>query len=359
MLAKRCLSAARRAAPAAGRAGFATIQVTIREALNMAMDEEMARDDAVFILGEEVAQYQGAYKVTKGLFQKYGDRRVLDTPITEAGFAGIAAGAAYKDLRPVCEFMTFNFAMQAMDQVVNSAAKQAYMTNGDFGCPVVFRGPNGAASGVGAQHSQCFAAWFSQVPGLKVVAPWNAEDAKGLLKAAIRDPNPVIFLENELLYGVSFPLSDEAQKDDFVLPIGKAKIEREGADVTFVTFSKMVGMCLQAAEKLEAMGISAEVVNLRTLRPIDRNAIIGSVKKTHRLVAVEEGWPQCGITSELCAIIMESEAFDHLDAPVERITGADIPMPYAVPLEAACLPTVDDIVNAALRTTARPLYGSK
>ena len=240
----------------------------------------MEADDAVFVMGEEVAQYQGAYKVTKGLFQKYGERRVIDTPITEMGFAGICTGAAYKDLKPVCEFMTFNFAMQAIDQIVNSAAKQAYMSNGDMNVPIVFRGPNGAAAGVAAQHSQCFASWFSQCPGLKVVAPYNAEDAKGLLKAAIRDPNPVVFLENELLYGTSFPLSDEAQSKDFVLPLGKAHIEREGTDVTLVTFSKMVGYCLDAAEELAAQGISAEVLNLRSLRPLDRDAIINSVKKT-------------------------------------------------------------------------------
>jgi len=318
----------------------------------------MEADDAVFVMGEEVAQYQGAYKVTKGLWQKYGDKRVIDTPITEMGFAGIATGAAYADLKPVCEFMTFNFAMQAIDQIVNSAAKQAYMTNGDMAVPCVFRGPNGAAAGVAAQHSQCFAAWFSSCPGLKVVAPYSAEDAKGLLKAAIRDPNPVVCLENELLYGAPFPLSEEAQSDDFVVELGKAKIERAGTDVTLVAFSKMVGYCLEAADALAAQGVSAEVLNLRTLRPLDRDAIIASVKKTNRLVAVEEGWPQCGITSEICAIVMESDAFDYLDAPVERVTGADVPMPYAIPLEKAALPQVDDIVNAALRTSERKMYGT-
>ena len=359
LLARASRGVARRHRPAAApQRSMATVDVTIREALNMAMDEEMETDESIFVMGEEVAQYQGAYKVTKGLFQKYGERRVIDTPITEMGFAGIATGAAYKDLKPICEFMTFNFAMQAIDQIVNSAAKQAYMTNGDFGCPIVFRGPNGAAAGVAAQHSQCFAAWFSQCPGLKVVAPYDAEDAKGLLKAAIRDPNPVVFLENELLYGVSFPLSDAAQSKDFVLPLGKAHVAKEGTDVTFVTFSKMVGTCLDAAAKLEAEhGISAEVVNLRTLRPLDRDAVIDSVKKTNRLVAVEEGWPQCGITSEICAIVMESEAFDYLDAPVERVTGADVPMAYAIPLEKAALPQVDDIVTAALRTNDRKMYG--
>ena len=320
----------------------------------------MERDDAVFVMGEEVAQYQGAYKVTKNLYQKYGERRIFDTPITEMGFAGIAVGAAYKDLKPVCEFMTFNFAMQAIDQIVNSAAKQAYMTNGDFGCPVVFRGPNGAASGTAAQHSQCFASWFSQCPGLKVIVPYSAEDAKGLLKAAIRDPNPVVCLENEMIYGTSFPLTDEARSPDFLVEIGKAKIEKEGSDVTLVSFSKMVGSCLEAAEILQKdYGISAEVVNLRSLRPLDRDAIINSVKKTSRLVSVEEGWPQCGIGAEIAAIVMESDAFDYLDAPVERITGADIPMPYATALEKAALPCVNDIINAVKRTAKRGLYGSK
>ena len=348
--------AARALAPA--RRGMATQMVTIREALNMAIDEEMESDESVFLIGEEVAQYNGAYKVTKGLYAKYGDKRVIDTPITEMGFAGLAIGASYKDLKPICEFMTFNFSMQAIDQVVNSAAKQYYMSAGDIACPIVFRGPNGVAAGVAAQHSQCFAAWFSSCPGLKVVAPYSAEDAKGLLKAAIRDPNPVVFLENELLYGVTFPLSDAAQSKDFVLPLGKAHVAKEGTDVTFVTFSKMVGTCLDAAAKLEAEhGISAEVVNLRTLRPLDRDAVIDSVKKTNRLVAVEEGWPQCGITSEICAIVMESEAFDYLDAPVERVTGADVPMAYAIPLEKMSLPQVDDIVAAALRTNDRKMYG--
>lgn len=254
--------------------------------------------------------------------------------------------------------MTFNFAMQAIDQIVNSAAKQAYMTNGNMGCPVVFRGPNGAAAGTAAQHSQCFAAWFAQCPGLKVVAPWNAEDAKGLLKAAIRDPNPVVFLENELLYGVSFPLSDAAQSKDFLLEIGKAKIEREGTDVSLISFSKMVGYCMEAADQLAAQGISAEVLNLRTLRPIDRDAIIASVKKTNRVVAVEEGWPQSGICSEICAIIMETDAFDYLDAPVERVTGADIPMPYSTPLERAALPQVEDIIATVKRSIDRTMYGA-
>ena len=299
--------------------------------------------------------YQGAYKVSKGLWQKFGDDRVIDTPITEAGFAGMAVGAAYKGLRPICEFMTFNFSMQAIDQVVNSAAKQLYMSNGQINVPMVFRGPNGVASGVGAQHSQCFAAWYSSVPGLKVVSPWNCEDAKGLLKAAIRDNNPVVFLENELLYGVSFDMSEEAMKDDFVLPIGKAKIEREGTDVSIVTFSKMVGSSLEAAEKLAANGISAEVINLRTIRPLDRETIIESAKKTGRVVTVEEGWPQCGVGAEICGMMMESEAFDYLDAPVERVTGVDIPMPYANNLEQAAIPQIDTIVSAATRAVNRKL----
>lgn len=335
--------------------GMATQMVTIREALNMAIDEEMERDESVFLIGEEVAQYNGAYKVTKGLYQKYGEKRVIDTPITEMGFAGLACGAAYKGLRPICEFMTFNFSMQAIDHVVNSAAKQFYMSGGTIPCPVVFRGPNGVAAGVAAQHSQCFAAWYSSVPGLKVISPWNAEDCKGLLKAAIRDPNPVVFLENELLYGKEFPLSDEAQSKDFVLPIGKAKVERVGKDVTIVTFSKMVGHSLEAAEKLAAEGISVEVVNLRTLRPLDVPAIVASVKKTSRLVTVEEGWPQNGIGAEICAIMMETAAFDYLDAPVERVTGADTPMPYAINLEVAAIPQIDNIIAAVKRTVARKL----
>lgn len=329
---------------------MATQMVTIREALNMAIDEEMERDEAVFLLGEEVAQYDGAYKVTKGLFQKYGSKRVIDTPITEAGFTGLAVGASYKNLKPICEFMTFNFSMQAIDHVVNSAAKQYYMTGGDVNVPIVFRGPNGVAAGVAAQHSQCFAAWYSSVPGLKVISPWNAEDCKGLLKAAIRDPNPVVFLENELLYGKEFPLSDEAQSKDFVLPIGEAKIERSGTDCTIVTFSKMVGHSLEAAELLAAEGISVEVINLRTIRPLDIDTIIASVKKTSRLVTVEEGWPQCGIGAEVCALMFETEAFDYLDAPVKRVTGSDTPMPYAIGLEQSAIPQIPDLVEAVKRT---------
>ncbi|GMH72978.1 hypothetical protein TrVE_jg3988 [Triparma verrucosa] len=333
---------------------FATIEVPVREALNQAIDEEMERDDAVYIMGEEVAQYQGAYKVTKGLYQKYGDRRVIDTPITEMGFTGLAVGSAYKDLKPIVEFMTFNFSMQAIDQIVNSAAKQYYMSAGDIACPIVFRGANGIAAGVAAQHSQCFAAWYSSVPGLKVLAPYSSEDAKGLLKAAIRDPNPVVFLEQELLYGTNFPMSDEAQGKDFVIPIGEAKIEKEGSDVTIVTFSRGVGLSLEAAEQLTAKGINAEVINLRTIRPLDRDTILSSIKKTGRVVTVEDGWPQCGVGSEIAAMCMEDDVvFDSLDAPVQRICGADVPMPYALNLEEAAVPQINDIVEACEKTMYR------
>lgn len=332
---------------------MATINMTVREAINQGIDEEMERDESVFILGEEVAQYQGAYKVTKGLYQKYGDKRVIDTPITEMGFAGLAIGASYKNLRPIVEFMTMNFSMQAIDQVINSAAKQYYMSAGDIACPIVFRGPNGNAAGTAAQHSQCFAAWYSSCPGLKVVAPYSSEDAKGLMKAAIRDNNPVVILEHELLYGTEFPMSDEAQSKDFVIPFGKAKIEREGTDVTIVAFSKMVGLALESAEALAAKGISCEVVNLLSIRPLDRDAIVKSAKKTGRVVSIETGWPQCGIGSEIAAVLMETDAFNYLDAPFERVTGADIPMPYATELEKASLPQVEDVVAAVERTTYR------
>lgn len=320
-------------------------QVYIRDALNMAIDEEMARDSNVYLLGEEVAQYDGAYKVSRGLWKKYGDERVYDTPITEMGFAGIAVGSAMAGLKPVCEFMTFNFSMQAIDQVINSAAKTFYMSGGAVPINITFRGPNGAAIGVGAQHSQCFAAWYSHCPGLKVVSPYSSEDCKGLLKAAIRDPNPVVVLENEIMYGKAFEMSSEALKDDFVLPIGKAKTEREGTDVTLVGFSIGVGIALDAAEELANQGISAEVINLRTIRPLDREAIINSVKKTNHLVSVEFGWPQSGVGSEILSTVMESDAFDYLDAPAVRVTGADIPMPYAANLETACMPTAADIVH--------------
>ncbi len=319
-----------------------TINQTLRESLRDAMAEEMRADDRVYLMGEEVAEYQGAYKVSQGLLDEFGDRRVIDTPITEHGFTGMAVGSAMNGLKPIVEFMTFNFAMQAIDHIINSAAKTLYMAGGKLGCPIVFRGANGAASRVGAQHSQCFAAWYAHVPGLKVVAPWSGADAKGLLKAAIRDPNPVVFLENELLYGEHF---DVPVSDEFVIPIGRAKIERSGADVTIVTFSIMVGKALKAAEILAEQGIDAEVINLRTIRPLDRHTIIESAKKTNRVVSVEEGWSGCGIGAEIAALCME-HAFDYLDAPVVRITGADVPMPYAANLEALTLPQENDIVAA-------------
>lgn len=327
---------------------FASQELTVRDALNSALDEEMVRDDSVFIIGEEVGEYQGAYKITKGLLQKHGAMRVRDTPITEAGFTGISCGAAMAGLRPVVEFMTFNFAMQAIDQIINSAAKTLYMSAGTISVPIVFRGPNGAAAGVAAQHSQDYAAWYSHVPGLKVLAPYDAEDARGLLKAAIRDPDPVVFLENEILYGEAFPVDDKILDKDFVLPIGKVKVQREGTDVTLVGYGKMVGYNLEAAEQLEKEGISCEVLNLRSLKPLDRDTIVKSVRKTHRVVTVEEGWPQCGIGSEITATVNE-ECFDDLDAAPERITGAEVPMPYAQNLEAAALPQIPDIVRVVKR----------
>lgn len=326
-----------------------TVKITVREGLNKAIDGELERDSKVFVLGEEVGLYNGAYKITKGLYDKWGPRRIIDTPITEAGFAGIAVGAAMAGLRPICEFMTFNFSMQAIDHIVNSAAKARYMSGGMITCPVVFRGPNGAAAGVGAQHSQCFASWYSSVPGLKVVAPWNVVDAVGLMRAAVRDDNPVVVLENEMLYGESFQTPEEVLKPDFVLPFGKANVEREGTDITITAFSKMVGHALKAAEELQKEGISVEVLNLRSLRPLDRESIIKSVIKTKRLLALEEGWPQSGVASEVIATISESPAFDYLDAPMERLCGADIPMPYAKELEVASLPQVENIVSAVKR----------
>jgi pyruvate dehydrogenase E1 component beta subunit len=319
------------------------VRMTVREALRDAMAEEMRRDGTVFLMGEEVAQYQGAYKVSQGLLEEFGERRVIDTPITEHGFAGLGVGAAFGGLRPIVEFMTFNFAMQAIDQIINSAAKTRYMSGGQMSCPIVFRGPNGAAARVGAQHSQCYASWYAHVPGLRVVAPWSATDAKGLLKAAIRDPNPVIFLENEILYGQQFEVPDDP---DFILPIGKAKIERPGKDVTITAFSIMVGKALQAAEELAKNGIEAEVINLRSLRPFDTETIVNSIKKTNRLVSVEEGWPFAGIGSELAAQMMD-HAFDWLDAPVKRVAGLDLPLPYAANLEKMALPQADNIVKAA------------
>ncbi len=317
-------------------------QQTVREALRDAMAEEMRRDGDVFVMGEEVAEYQGAYKVTQNLLQEFGAKRVIDTPITEHGFAGLAIGAAFAGLKPVVEFMTWNFAMQAIDQILNSAAKTLYMSGGQVKSPMVFRGPNGAASRVGAQHSQCYASWYAHCPGLKVIAPYDAADAKGLLKSAIRDPNPVIFLENEITYGWSF----EVPEGEHLVPIGKALVRRPGTDVTIVAFSICVKHALDAAEKLQAEGISAEVIDLRTLRPLDKQAIIDSVRKTHRLISVEEGWPVAGIGSEIAAIAME-ELFDELDAPMARVTGKDVPLPYAANLEKLALPTPDDIVETA------------
>jgi len=321
----------------------ATVTTTVREALRDAMAEEMRKDEEVFVMGEEVAEYQGAYKVTQGLLDEFGGKRVVDTPITEHGFAGLGVGAAFMGLKPVIEFMTFNFAMQAIDHIINSAAKTLYMSGGQMGCPIVFRGPNGAASRVGAQHSQCYASWYAHCPGLKVVAPYSAADAKGLLKSAIRDPNPVIFLENEILYGQSFEVPDS---DDWTVPIGKAKVVRKGSDVTITAFSIMVGHALKAAELLAEEGIDAEVIDLRSLRPLDTATIVNSVKKTNRLVSCEEGWPFAGIGAEL-AIQMMEQAFDWLDAPVTRVTGKDVPMPYAANLEKLALPQVDDVVQAA------------
>src|SRR5689334_4621896 len=323
--------------------GTELVRMTVREALRDAMAEEMRRDENVFVMGEEVAQYQGAYKVSQGLLDEFGAKRVIDTPITEHGFAGLGVGAAFGGLKPIVEFMTFNFAMQAMDQIINSAAKTHYMSGGQMTSPIVFRGPNGAAARVGAQHSQCYASWYAHVPGLRVLAPWSAADAKGLLKAAIRDPNPVIFLENEILYGQSF---DVPEDPDFVLPIGRAKIERPGKDVTITAFSIMVGKALAAADELAKQGIDAEVINLRSLRPFDTETIVNSVKKTNRLVSVEEGWPFAGIGSELSALMME-HAFDWLDAPVKRVAGLDVPLPYAANLERMALPQSDTIVEAA------------
>jgi pyruvate dehydrogenase E1 component beta subunit len=327
--------------------GVSLKSITVREALRDAMAEEMRSDDRVFVIGEEVAEYQGAYKVTQGLLDEFGPRRVIDTPITEHGFAGIGVGAAFAGLRPIVEFMTFNFAMQAIDQIVNSAAKTRYMAGGQIGCPIVFRGPNGAAARVGAQHSQDYAAWYAHIPGLVVIAPYTAADAKGLLKAAIRDPNPVIFLENEVLYGQSFDVPDT---DDWVVPIGKARVMKEGTDVTIVSHSHGLAYVMDALPRLEELGINAEVIDLRTIRPLDKQAVIDSVKKTNRCVTVEEGWSICGIGSEISAILMQ-DAFDYLDAPVTRVTGKDVPMPYAANLEKLALPSADDVIGAVRAVT--------
>ena len=320
--------------------GTEMVTMTVREALRDAMAEEMRADDSVFVMGEEVAQYQGAYKVTQGLLEEFGPRRVVDTPITEYGFAGVGVGAAFAGLRPIIEFMTWNFAMQAIDHIVNSAAKTLYMSGGQMHCPIVFRGPNGAASRVAAQHSQDFSAWYAGVPGLKVIAPYTAADAKGLLKAAIRDPSPVVFLENEILYGQSFEVP---KLDNFVLPIGKARIAREGSDVTIVSFSRGMAYALEAAKRLAQEGIEAEIIDLRTLRPLDIETVVASVRKTNRIVTVEEAWPVCSVGTEICAAIA-TDAFDHLDAPPMKITGANVPMPYAANLEKLALPSVEQVI---------------
>ena len=324
-------------------AGTQMVMTTVREALRDAMAEEMRRDGDVFVMGEEVAEYQGAYKITQGLLQEFGPRRVVDTPITEHGFTGMGVGAAMTGLRPIVEFMTFNFAMQAIDHLINSAAKTLYMSGGQMGAPIVFRGPNGAAARVGAQHSQDFAAWYSQIPGLKVVMPYTAADAKGLLKSAIRDPNPIIFLENEILYGQSFEVP---KMDDFLVPIGKARVHRTGQHITLVSFGIGMTYCVKAADELAKEGIEAEIIDLRTIRPMDTETVVRSVMKTGRCVAVEEGWPQSGVTAEIGMRIMEA-AFDYLDAPVARVTGKDVPMPYAANLEKLALPTVADVIQAA------------
>jgi pyruvate dehydrogenase E1 component beta subunit len=326
-----------------------TTTITVREALRDAIAEEMRRDDTVFLMGEEVAEYDGAYKVSQGLLKEFGPRRVIDTPITEQGFAGVGIGASFAGLRPIVEFMTFNFAMQAIDQIINSAAKTRYMSGGQMSCPIVFRGPNGIASRVAAQHSQCYASWYAHCPGLKVVAPYTGADHKGLLKSAIRDPNPVVFLEHELVYGESFEVPTDPE---FIVPIGKARVAREGDQVTITAFSRMVKLALQAAEELAKDGISAEIIDLRSLRPFDAATVAASVKKTNRLVAVEEGWPFAGIGSELAAVVME-ECFDWLDAPVKRVAGKDVPLPYAANLERLAVPQVEDIVAAAREVVYR------
>jgi pyruvate dehydrogenase E1 component beta subunit len=318
-------------------------KLTVREALREAMAEEMRKHPEIYVMGEEVAEYNGAYKVTQGLLAEFGAKRVIDTPITEHGFAGLAVGSAFAGLRPIVEFMTFNFAMQAIDQIINSAAKTNYMSGGQVRCPIVFRGPNGAASRVGAQHSQCYASWYGSIPGLKVVAPYSASDAKGLLKSAIRDPNPVIFLENEITYGFSF---EEEYDDDHVVEIGKAKILREGSDITIIAFSLVVKYALESAEELEKIGISAEVIDLRTIRPIDRETIVNSVKKTSRCITVEEGFPFASVGSEIASILID-EAFDYLDAPIKKLASVDCPLPYAANLERLALPKANDIIKVA------------
>lgn len=329
-------------------AASGTKTLTVRDAINSALAEELDRDDDVFLMGEEVAQYNGAYKVSRGLLDRFGERRVIDTPITEMGFTGLTVGASLAGLKPVCEFMTFNFAMQSIDHIINSAAKTLYMSGGKQPCNITFRGPNGAAAGVAAQHSQDYSAWYGSIPGLKVISPYSAEDYRGLLKAAIRDPNPTVFLENEMLYGESFEVSEEVLSPDFVLPIGKAKIEKEGSDITLVSHTRNVGHCLEAAETLkEKYGVNAEVLNLRSIKPMDVPAIVKSVKKTGHLVTVEAGFPAFGVGSEICAQIMESEAFDYLDAPVERVTGCEVPTPYAKELEDFAFPDSEIVLRAS------------
>uniref|UniRef100_A0A7S3FX07 Pyruvate dehydrogenase E1 component subunit beta n=1 Tax=Strombidium rassoulzadegani TaxID=1082188 RepID=A0A7S3FX07_9SPIT len=355
----RSALAAPRSMVRARAAGFHSSQplnevITVRDSLRIAMCDEMRRDQNVFLMGEEVGVYNGAYKVSKGMHEEFGEKRVVDTPITEAGFTGIGVGAGLVGLRPIVEFMTMNFALQSIDHIINSCAKAHYMSNGDLTCPIVFRGINGVSAGVAAQHSQCFAAWFASCPGLKVVSPWSAEDNLGLLRASIRDNDPVIFLENEMMYGVEFDVPQDQMDPNFVLPIGKAKVERQGVDVTITAHAKMVGFSLQAAELLKKEhDIDCEVINLRTIRPLDRPSIIESVKKTNRIVNVEEGWPQHGVGSEIAALLMESEAFDYLDAPMERVAGADVPMPYSVSIEQLAVPKVDDIVKAVLKACYR------
>ncbi|XP_076296480.1 pyruvate dehydrogenase E1 component subunit beta, mitochondrial [Lasioglossum baleicum] len=322
-------------------------KLSVRDALNAALDEELARDEKVFIIGEEVAQYDGAYKVTKGLWKKYGDKRMIDTPITEAGFCGVAIGAALAGLKPICEFMTFNFSLQAIDRIVNGAAKNYYMTAGKYNVPIVFRGPNGNAKGLAAQHSQCFGAWYMSCPGLKVMSPTTCEDYRGCLKAAVRDPDPVVILESEVLYNITFPVSDEAMGKDFLIPIGKAKIEKPGKHITLASHGQATLHTLQAAEILAGEGIEAEVINLRSLRPLDWNTIFKSIAKTHRLMTVELGWPRCGVGSEIVATVMENPVFFELDAPAIRCTGIDVPMPYAENIEYECTPKDHHIAEFA------------
>src|SRR5271155_879609 len=342
-------TATRRAVPSETEYTGKTTTITVREALRDAMAEEMRRDDTVFLIGEEVAEYQGAYKVSQGLLQEFGPRRVIDTPITEQGFTGLGVGAGFAGLRPIVEFMTFNFAMQAIDQIINSAGKTRYMSGGQMSCPIVFRGPNGIAARVAAQHSQCYASWYAHCPGLKVVAPYTGADHKGLLKAAIRDPNPVVFLEHELVYGESFAVPEDPE---FLVPIGKARVAKPGEHVTITAFSRMVKLALQAAQELEKAGISAEIIDLRSLRPFDFDTVAASVKKTNRIVAVEEGWPFAGIAAEIAALVME-QCFDWLDAPVKRVAAKDVPLPYAANLEHLAVPQVEDIVAAAREVAYR------